>query len=565
VIYATDITGMTNQTAEFCDPDVGDLTAPEIVSVQVSGAASVLVTTGTLVPLTIDITDVGYGGSNVLGAEWLFTCGPWPGNNTNAQVPPWGDSPTEVGTATIDTSFATDGVTYTVYARAWDVPLNYNETCIETAQIIISDIDTAAPNISNVLVDGVAQTRVAPGTPVTLTADIDDTLTGGSDIGGANYSVDMLPSIPMLAVLPPFDNMFEAVTETVDTTGLADGDHGACVSEAWDVSNNEYAGLPVCATITTDGTPPSVGSIMVDGVAVSHTVNQGDIVDLTATLDDSLTGGSTIANASYSMTPGGPSGAMAAVDGTFDGISENVEALAIDTSTMAGAYTVCVFGADEVGNVRIDDPCMTLTVVVPDIDAPTVQSVLVDGLASKQVLVGDTFVITANVDDTIPVTGPNLVANASYEVRDQGTGAQQDEAAMQASDGSFDATIEDVDTVTTPVDTTGWPNGFYDVYVYACDIVPNCGWGGTPATVEITDVPITDTVPPEITDVAVDQASFEEGAVTTITLTATVDDTNTNNSNIGGANYTIGAAAWPECGECALRQSIRGCHCGCHC
>jgi hypothetical protein len=516
---------MTNQTAEFCDPDVGDLTAPDITSVLVNNLPSVLVNEGDMVFLTIAITDVGYGGSNVAGAEWMFdTCGPWPGNNTNAQTPPWGDQTSEVGTYNIDTSPLTQGVTYTVYARAWDVPLNYNEDCLVTAQISIIGVgDNAAPNILNPLA---APTRTAPGTSVVFTADIDDSSTGNSFVMGANYSINPPAlSFPMNAQNAPFgDSETEPAAITIDTTGWPDGPHDLCVVDAWDSSDNSYSGLPVCATVDIDGTAPSVENVMLNGTALSYTANQGDLVDLTATLNDALTGGSTIANASYSMTPGGPSGAMAAVDGTFDGISENVEALAIDTSTMAGAYTVCVFGADEVGNVRIDDPCMTLTVVVPDVDAPTVQSVLVDGLASKQVLVGDPFAIEANVDDTIPLTGPNLVANASYEVRNQTTGAQQAVADLEASDGSFDSTIEVVRTApATPVDTTGWPLGFYDVYVYACDIVPNCGWGGTPATVEITDV-----------------------VSTTITLTATVDDTNTNNSNIGGANYTVGAAAWPS-------------------
>jgi hypothetical protein len=541
VITATDITGMTNSTAEFCDPDVGDLTAPEISSVLVNNLPSVLVNQGDMVFLTIAVTDVGYGGSNVAGAEWLFTCGPWPGNNTNPQIPPWGDQTSEVGTYNIDTTPLTRGVTYTVYARAWDVPLNYNETCLSTAQIsIIDGGDIVAPNILNPLV---APTRVAPGTSVVFTADIDDSSTGMSFVEGANYSINPPAlSFPMDAQNPPFGDQFtEPATITIVTTGWPNGPHSLCVVEAWDSSGNSYSGAPVCATVTIDGTPPGVGNVMVDGVAGSHTVNQGDTVDLTATLDDTVTGGSTIANASYTMIPvvpgpAGPSGAMAAVDTTWlDDIIEDVQALAIDTSTMAGDYTVCVFGADEVGNVKTDAPCMTLTVDIPDILPPVVSNVLLNNQAPLTVNAGTTVTLTADVDDS--GTGNSPVAGANYTVDGIWPGTDMNPVNVPFGDSP-------TEPATVDIDTTTWGDATYDICVYGWDDVPNYDTTGACAQLTVTSI-VIETEPPQILTPAADPATFQWGTVSSVTLTATIDDTNTGGSNVSGANYTVGQAAWP--------------------
>ncbi|MFQ6106496.1 MAG: hypothetical protein ACE5QF_02755, partial [Thermoplasmata archaeon] len=50
-------------------------------------------------------------------------------------------------------------------------------------------IDGLPPQISAVLVDGQSSVTVPEGTVVTLTATISDSLTGGSNIGGANYTI----------------------------------------------------------------------------------------------------------------------------------------------------------------------------------------------------------------------------------------------------------------------------------------------------------------------------------------------------------------------------------------
>jgi hypothetical protein len=67
-----------------------------------------------------------------------------------------------------------------------------------------------------------------------------------------------------------------------------------------------------------------------------------------ATVDDSTTGGSTIASAEYSLN-GGAWLAMSAQDGAFDEVQEFVEATF--TGTQLGPNQVCVRGTDQPGNV----------------------------------------------------------------------------------------------------------------------------------------------------------------------------------------------------------------------
>jgi hypothetical protein len=542
VIHATDVSGMSNSTAEFCDPDVGDTTAPEISSVTVNGFENIVVPVGTMVTLNASITDVGYGGSNIAGAEWLFTCGPWPGNTTGPQDLAW-DSPTEVGTTVIDTGFGTDGATYRVYVRAWDAVPNYNEDCMVTGNITIDPGgDFFSPNILNPLVDGMAATTVAPGTSVLFTATIDDTARGNNNIGGANYSVDFAPSSPMTAQDLSFDSPMEVAEATIDTTGWTNGAHTVCVAEAWDIIPN-YNTLEIeCATINIDGQPPGVGSVALDGITVSRTVDEGYLTNLTATVDDTLTGNSNIANASFNID-GGASTPMTAVDLAFDSPTEDVEYFSIDTTGMGGTHTVCVYAADVLGNVYTGTACIELIVVTPDVDPPDISSVLVDGVGSLQIEVGigTTFDLTAIIDDTIPLTGPSNIQNASYDVRNSTTGASLVDDLLLAGDGSFDSSYEPVQALA--VDTTTWPVGGYTIYVYACDVVLNCGWGTSTATIDIVTA-ILDDEPPVVTNVQADVSSFAEGERTTINITATVDDTGgTYVSNIASANYTLGAAA----------------------
>ena len=69
---------------------------------------------------------------------------------------------------------------------------------------------------------------------------------------------------------------------------------------------------------------------------------------VTANVDDSTTGGNTIASSTYSID-GGATAPMSAEDGLFDEVSEDVTATF--TATQVGTHEVCVDGTDSLSNI----------------------------------------------------------------------------------------------------------------------------------------------------------------------------------------------------------------------
>ena len=94
--------------------------------------------------------------------------------------------------------------------------------------------------------------------------------------------------------------------------------------------------------------------------ASPNPVPAGVRISLTATVDDSAAGGSTIASAGYNID-GGSFLPMAPSDGTFDEVTEEVKA-DLDGFTDPGPYRICVAGTDAGGNVsaRFNDSTCTL-------------------------------------------------------------------------------------------------------------------------------------------------------------------------------------------------------------
>ena len=96
------------------------------------------------------------------------------------------------------------------------------------------------------------------------------------------------------------------------------------------------------------------------GVTISpNPIVQGDAATVTATVDDTTTGGLPIASAEYNID-GGAWSLMDATDGLFDSATESVEADLISFD-IAGTYAVCVRGTDAEGNVGASS-CAMVTV-----------------------------------------------------------------------------------------------------------------------------------------------------------------------------------------------------------
>jgi len=108
--------------------------------------------------------------------------------------------------------------------------------------VALADADLLGPLASAV---AVAPNPATVNTDVTLTATVDDTTTGGSNILSAEYSVNAGPWTPMDAVDAAFDSPTENVSATFTLTQA--GDNEVCV-RGTDVLNN--IGDAVCTTFT---------------------------------------------------------------------------------------------------------------------------------------------------------------------------------------------------------------------------------------------------------------------------------------------------------------------------
>lgn len=159
------------------------------------------------------------------------------------------------------------------------------------------------------------------------------------------------------------------------------------------------------------GTEPPV----VSAVALSpNPAVGGENVTVTATVDDSSTGGSNIQSAEYNID-GGSFSAMSATDGAFDTPTEGVTASF--AAPDVGDHQVCVRGTDANGNVSAE-VCATLTVesiyTFGGFRPPIREGVVNNSNAPRTVPVKFRLTLTA---DGSPVSDPTAIdAFMSYEV-----------------------------------------------------------------------------------------------------------------------------------------------------
>jgi hypothetical protein len=283
--------------------------------------------------------------------------------------------------------------------------------------------------------------------------------------------------------------------------------------------------------------PPEIFNVLLDGVKF-RTVTAGTPVDITAVLDDTTTGSSAIFSANYTVLMASwPGIMMNPTDGMFDASTEGVVQTIDTTGWTPGSYPIWVYGCDDLLNCNLTGDFATLNITgIIDNEPPDILNVLANGLPSVNVLAGALVDVTATVNDSL--TGNSIILNGNYTIgQDNWPGTP-----MNPTDGVFDETGEDVDVV---IDTTGWSAGPYDIWVYGCDVIPNCNTTGGFATINV----VLEDQPPEIYDVFIDGAASQTYQLSalpaTFTLTGIIDDEATGGTAIGGANYTSPAATWP--------------------
>lgn len=532
-----------------------DTTPPDILDVYLDGSAAQTYPISSLPPtmtLTATVDDSARGGSFIGGANYTIGPGNW-GTSSPMTPDDFLNSPTEGFHATLATPSVAGSWQYCVYG--WDIVPNYNTSGLCASLTIYDDLP---PVVTSILIDGFSVRTVPAGTPsVTLTATVDDSTTGDSIIGGANYTSPSQNWLNVTSMIP--DDILDAPVEgfhaTIDTSSLGLGSYDVCAYGWDDVPNNDTAGA--CATLTVAGEtkPPVVRDVLINGLpSVSYGLTSIPTLTLTAIVDDLTGGGSTIGGANYTIGPQNWPSAMPMVpDDVLDSPIEGFHADVDSSSFNIGTYQICVYGWDNTPNYNTTGSCASLA-VTDDIE-PEVHNVLIDGFASKTVVEGTVSVqLTATVDDR--ATGGSVVAGANYTI---GAGMFPG-MLMNTVNPPLDLDVEDF---TYDVPTGTLAQGVHQICVYGWDAVPNHNLTGACASLTVA----TETDPPMVTNVLINGqpfASYEVLTVPLLTLTATVDDSIRGNSVISGANYTIGPNNWPTATPMSpddiLDTSVEGFH-----
>jgi hypothetical protein len=514
-VHAWDVNGNYNDTSPAVQIIVVDDIDPAVTNVLLNGMPSISVMPGTPVTVEAIIDDTsGRGDSLVDGANYTID-GDW--LTSTALNPTDGafDGVSEAVTSapgTIDTTTWPDAV-YLVCVYGWDNLPNYNMTGA-CASLTIASVDNEPPLVYGVTLNDLPSITVAPGSVVFLNATIDDLPALGSNIQGANYSID--GAWNDANVLYPMDGAFdgpqEDVNTTISTAGWPDGTYNICVSGWDDVPNyNSSFFVMACAQLTIfspgDTQPPLITNVLLDSQAGPLTVVQGATVTLTATIDDSTTGGSDILDASYTVNMTGPNMVMFPTDDFFDSDVEPVN-VSINTSGWADStYTICVHGSDIVPNQHSAfDACIQLIVqILPDTTPPTISNVLADPDPAAP---GENVRISATVDDDVGVSEVRIkIWNPS--------GSEVASAPMSYDSGNDEYYYSYADN----------NEGTYTFEINATDTSSN-------SAVETGDYDVHEQTPPTI-DVTVSDENPEVGD--TVTFEADVTD----DSDIDSVRITI--------------------------
>jgi hypothetical protein len=327
-------------------------------------------------------------------------------------------------------------------------------------------IDTQPPEISSVKINGaVSQTYPLSSIPtLTLTATIDDSNTGNSDIAGANFTEEMenWETSQSMNLQNPPTSPTEIFVATI-TPPTAAGSYGYFVYGWDDVPNYNSSNAKEYARLTiTDDVAPRITNVAVDGEA-GKAVLEGTIINLTATLSESVTGHAEVAGANFTIGPSNWSSSipMNSQDGFFDEISENVN-YALDTSDwLPGSYDLYVYGWDDVPNYNTTSVAFATLVITTDLEPPEIFNVTLNGAPTLNLLKGENVILRAELDDI--ATGFSNIGGANYTVFEKNFISS---VTMNSLDSTFDEVYE---IVEISIDTTSWDPGTYKIYVYGFD------------------------------------------------------------------------------------------------
>lgn len=319
--------------------------------------------------------------------------------------------------------------------------------------------DTVGPLASNL-----------SATATTLSATIDDTSTGGSDVAAAQYFVDTPGAAgtgtPMTLTPGP-----SPVSATATFTNLSPGTHTIYVRGQDSIEN---WGPPASIVVTSDNQVPRVS-----GLSLTPNPSNGAVtVAVHATASDIGRGGSNIASASYSVD-GGPASSMVVNN---QAVTASVDAT-IPAGLPAGNHDIIVSATDAAGNIGTSAP-IVLTI---DQTGPAMTGVVASPSATNGAKGFNSSVnavrVTGSATDDAAVSNIARAEGFFDVVGAPGTGFP-----FVPTDGSWSSTTESVyaDIPLPTVSALG--EGPHTIVVRARDAVGN--WGTTsPAALMIDKTP----------------------------------------------------------------------------
>jgi hypothetical protein len=309
-------------------------------------------------------------------------------------------------------------------------------------------LDNLPPMIDNVRLDNVPSLTVPLGTSsVELTAQIDDSGTGASNIGGANYTVGVQnwgTSVDMVPTDGAWDEITENAGKTIDISTWGVGGYQICVY-GWDSAvpqNNNITGSCAQMTINPPADQPPILEVWAPGGAAGEQYTQGDIVDIRWNASDD--------NPPLPMNPINISYGQGAAWSPIvnDVIDSGLYQWDTTSVPCPGIYRVNVSVYDSIGQTVFAESNETFSIFCPG-DSPPVITVFEPGGTMGQVHVkGDTIQVTWFADDNNAL--PPTPINITYA--DSGSSW-----ILISNDESNDGTYAWV-TSTVPCPGTYWVN-----------------------------------------------------------------------------------------------------------
>ena len=382
---------------------------------------------------------------------------------------------------------------------------------------------------------------------VTVSATVTDGGTGPTNIQAAEFYIDGTANTPnpMTAVDTVFDSTSETVEGTISmaTLGtLSSGNHTIFV-RGQDANGNW--GPFVSAILNLDKTGPSTV-----GLSLNPNPSSGaETVDLTATGDDTATGGSNVIAAEYwiGTDPGeGLADPLTIVAGADASVRDFTATIPAGLSQ--GSHVVSVRSQDAFGNWGA---VATINLIVGDTTAPTTSNVAADPNPTNGLVGYNTSIAAVRVfaDFSDVATGSsNIVAAEGFidAVGSTGSGF-----VFIATDGGFNSPSESGYGDIPLASVRALSDGDHIIYVHAKDASGN--WGDANAATATLTVDKTgptfgpiSVVPPNATRGGGTVNVTVSGSITSLSdldfSSGTYTITDSKSTNVVNGNFTIDAS-----------------------